>query len=136
MYDTAYGIGLIETAGRGPGYLMFEKFIPMASGYDIVKNSIIQSIGQLPEPCVSLNRYVLMRYFPSKSGYIKNISGFDEVNKIQGLEAGAFVIIGDQMDDAKTDGDRMGYILSYSNNEHSTKALADYADTLIHFEIV
>jgi hypothetical protein len=135
MYDAVHGVGLIETAGRGPGHLMFEKFIPMASGYDVLKNSIFQSIGKHTEPCSSLNRYVLMRYFPSKSGCIKHISGFDEANKIKGIEAAAFVSIGDYVDDEKNDGARMGYILAHSNNQHSTKALADYAETLINFEV-
>ena len=135
MYDSTHGAGLIESAGRGPGFLMFEKFIPKASGYDVLKNSILQSIGKPIEPCFSKNRYVLMRYFPSKTGCIKHISGFDEANKIKGIEAAAFVKIGDQVDNVKNDGARMGYILAHSDNQNSTKALADYAETLINFEV-
>lgn len=136
MYHKDYGVGLIEVAGRGPGFYMFEKFIPMASGYDVVKNSILQSIGMIPDNPEKIKKHVVMRYIPSRAGVVESFSGFDKANRINGVNAGVFVEIGDHISDAYSDGDRMGYILTNSDSNQHARLLADRAESLINFEIV
>ena len=67
--------------------------------------------------------------------YIENINGFDDVNKVEGIEAGSFVKVGDHVQQAATDGDRLGYILTYAKDHKTAVDLADTAENLIEVEI-
>tara|TARA_B100001250_G_scaffold410460_1_gene436951 strand:- start:147 stop:1346 length:1200 start_codon:yes stop_codon:yes gene_type:complete len=131
-------LGLIEAAGRGGGFMVFDRFVSLSSGYDLPSATAIQAVGITPPTIPTTGKtenFVLLRFIPSKMGTITNISGFNDANKIDGIEAGSFVEVGDHVEQASTDGDRLGYILAYAKDHKTVQDLADTAENLIEVEV-
>ncbi len=128
-------VGLVEVAGRGGGFMVFDRFVPLASGVNIARLTALQAVGISLAEIQQTTKAVVLRFFPSQPGTIRSINGFEDANNIKGVEAGSFVKIGDHIHRAATDGDRLGYILSNASNIYRAKKLADKAESLINFEI-
>ena len=77
----------------------------------------------------------VLRFFPSRPGTLTDISGFEEANAIEGVQAAPFVNAGINLKKAIADGDRLGYILSTAATPIQAQALADAAEKLITFKI-
>lgn len=127
--------GLVEAAGRGGGFMVFERLIEKASGYDVVTATVLQAVGLSPLEIVQHKRAVNLRFFPSRPGIVEKINGFSDANKIPGVEAGAFVEIGQRVGNVQGDGDRLGYILSEEATPAKAKAAADSAESLINIKV-
>lgn len=128
-------VGLVEAAGRGGGFMVYERLVELASGFDIVKATALQAMGHNPEVVIEKNRAVVLRFFPSIPGEVMKLDGFSEANNLSGVEAGPFVSIGQQVGKVQGDGDRLGYILSEGETTAVAKSLADKAQSLINIEI-
>jgi biotin carboxylase len=128
-------VGMVEVAGRGGGFMVFNNFVPAVSGVNIAKLTAMQSVGLPIEKFVIEKNAAVLRFFPSRPGILRSISGFSEANEIVGVESGYFVSIGDQFMAATADGDRLGYILSCAASPALAQQLADQAESYISFEI-
>jgi biotin carboxylase len=135
IVDNAGRAGLVESAGRGGGFMVFEKMVQLASGYDIVSATVMQSMGNTPPTPVPANRGVVLRFFPSVPGVVKSINGLDSAAMLPGVLAGSFVCVGDRVGKVSGDGDRLGYLLVASENVSKAKAMANQADALISFNV-
>ncbi len=125
---------LIEFAGRGGGFKVFDKFVPIISGVNLPKITILQSIGKKVEiKKIKKNRGII-RYFPGKKGQIKEIYGIEKANKLSGVIAESFVKRGDYVKKAKSDGDRLGCIISYNKEFSRMKLNASKAEKIISFK--
>lgn len=128
-------VGLVEVAGRGGGFMVFDKFVPTVSGINIAMLTSLQAVG-LPVGQVSNSkRSAVLRFFPSRPGVLKAYSGFEQANLIEGIDAAPFVKVGDKFNRAAVDGDRLGYILSSAETPGRAQELADQAEGLIKFDI-
>ena len=128
-------VGLVEVAGRGGGFMVFNKFVPAVSGVNIARLTALQSVGIPVGQIEKKKKAAVLRFFPSRPGTLTSINGFEESNKIVGVESEPFVQIGDHFDRAIADGDRMGYILSTADTPALAQDLADAAEKMISFEI-
>jgi len=129
-------VGLVEVAGRGGGFLVFDRFVPAVSGIDIARLTAMQAVGLdvgLIEPKVLA---AVLRFFPSRPGRLVAIRGIEEANALEGVEAGRIARLGDTFSLAAADGDRLGWILSRANTPAIAQERADLAEKLISFEIV
>lgn len=127
--------GLVETGGRGGGFMVFDGLVPLASGFDIATACALQAVG-LPVPAITnLQRAVVLRFFPSRPGIVQEILGFETASHLPGVQAEAFVSVGEHTGNVKGDGDRLGYILAQAENPGAAQSLADRAESLIHFRI-
>ncbi len=126
---------LIETAGRGGGFMVFDKLIPMASGFDIATACVKQAVGQRVSIADIEKNFVVLRFFPSTEGVVMGYTGFDQVNKVEGISAGPFVKVGDKVKNAHSDGDRLGYVLTHASTPEEAKMLADKVEPMIKFQI-
>jgi len=127
---------LVETAGRGGGFMVFDGMVPKASGYDLAFNCAVQAIGDEPRVPSVEDIAVVLRFFPSAPGVVTAISGFNEANKIAGVEAAPFVDVGHKARQAISDGDRLGYILSWGADREQALERADRAEDLISITVV
>lgn len=127
--------GLVEAAGRGGGFMVFERLVEKASGFDVVSATALQTVGWKTPHIINEGRSVLLRFFPSRKGTVTEIKGFENANQILGVEAGSFVSLGQHINEVKGDGDRLGYILSEGPNVQGAEAAADMAESLIGFTI-
>jgi len=133
-------IYLVEAAGRGGGFMVFDGLVPSISGFDIAKATVMNACGHsvdgIMSECYAQPKAAVLRFFPSTNGTLKSISGFDEANSIEGIEAKPFVEINSKMNSALTDGDRMGYILAVGDNIVATQLKTDQAEQMINFEVI
>jgi len=128
-------VGMVELAGRGGGFLVFEQFVELSSGYDIVKNSIRQSMGDSIDTIQTKENHTLLYFFPNKKGRVTAISGFEQANNIQGIIADSFIDVGVELDEACCDGDRMGYFISNASTLEQSQLQAKQAKTYINYEV-
>jgi phosphoribosylamine-glycine ligase len=117
-------IGIVEIGARGGGFLVFNSLVPLVSGINIAKLTILQSIGMEIKIGKVEKNHAILKFIIPKNGRIKSISGFDKINEIEGISAQSFVKIGDNVKFSESDGDRLGYILS-------SDKIYDHAEKLI-----
>lgn len=129
------GLGLVEAAGRGGGFMVFDALAQRASGYDLVTACALQAVGIIPPPVQLASRAVTLRFFPSRAGTVTFLSGFEAASALEGVSAGPFVKVGDKVGSVKGDGDRLGYILSDAATQQAARALADRAEGLIRIGV-
>lgn len=127
-------VGVVEVSGRGGGFMVFDRFVPMVSGVDIAQLTAIQAVGMAVGPIVPADRAAVLRFFPSQPGTLQGVSGFEAANRIEGVIAEPFAHAGDHFERAAADGDRLGYILSCADTPRQAQALADSAEALIRFD--
>jgi biotin carboxylase len=127
-------VGLIEVAGRGGGFMVFDKFVPLTSGVNIAKLTCLQALGLPLGPIKVVHRPAVLRFFPSQEGKLLDILGFDDANKVSGVEAGCFVNPGDSFGSARSDGDRLGFILSSATTIGDAQLQADIAERKVTFK--
>lgn len=135
MYDTVHGPALIEAAGRGAGFMVYERLVPLVSGYDLLTATALQAVGRATPQVPPAASSGVIRFFASRPGQVDAIFGFEEACAEEGVEAGAFVQVGDRTGDARSDGDRLGYVLATGPNPDSARQRADAAERHVRFDI-
>ena len=128
---------LVETAGRGGGFRVFESLVPAISGINVTKILIMQALDLSFEiPLKRKNNYGIIKFFTGKKGRIKSISGFKSLkNKNIFLEGEPFITEGDYIESLpSTDGDRLGYLLAAGPKKSYVKKIFNEAFKAIRFE--
>lgn len=129
-------VGLVEVAGRGGGFMVFDKFVPLTSGVNIARLTALQAVGFPIEPFDVAERAAVLRFFPSQVGTLHAVHGFEEANKVPGVEAGCFVKPGTSFGHAMADGDRLGFVLSCAATVTEAQSRADLAESKVVFDFV
>jgi hypothetical protein len=107
---------IVELAGRGAGFDVFSKFLPLISKINLPKILILQSIDQLKNiKFKKQNNHGIIKYYPSKEGKIKKIITSNNVLRHK-IFFKKFVKVGQKTNSAKSDGDRNGYLMVIHNN--------------------
>lgn len=127
-------IGIVEIGARGGGFLVFNSLVPLISGINIAKLTILQSVGIEIKIGEVEKNHAILKFIIPKNGRIKSISGFDKINEIEGLSAQSFVKIGDTVKFSESDGDRLGYILSSAKSYEQAEKLISNNENLIIFD--
>ena len=126
---------MVEVAGRGGGFMVFDGLVPKISGVNIARLTALQAVGLPVGEVTNWQKSAVLRFFPSRPGVLRNISGFHRANLINGVEAAPFAKVGDRFHQATIDGDRLGYILSYADTPRRAQELANKAEQMIVFDI-
>ncbi len=127
-------VGLVEVAGRGGGFMVFDKFVPLVSGVNIARLTAQQAVGMTLPPFQCSARAAVLRFFPTQPGILRAVHGLEEANKVPGVEAGCFVKPGSSFGQAMADGDRLGYVLSYAETVAEARRRADLAESKVVFD--
>ncbi len=127
-------IGIVEIGARGGGFLVFNKFVPLVSGIDITELTIQQSTGTSFKLDKVKNSAGILKFILPKKGKIKSIKGFENLNKIDGLEGETFVKENDAVNSVSSDGDRLGYILATGTTYSEAENLIETYQSLIKFD--
>lgn len=137
MLDEKDNIGIIETSGRGGGFMVADGLVPACSGYDLNKATVMMAVGErVHKPDVeSKKKACVLRFIPSQPGRVRRIFGFDEVVQLKNVDAGLFIEEGFIGKTVSQDEDRFGYILSWGDDVGDALSLADRAESLVGFEI-
>jgi biotin carboxylase len=129
-------VGLVEVAGRGGGFQVFDRMVPAISGIDIAQCTVMQAVGMDIEPIESRKHAAVLRFLPSRPGTVVAIRGFAEANEIEGVEASSISSVGDSFGTAAADGDRLGWILSQGETPEIAQQRADLAEAHIFFDVL
>lgn len=126
---------LVEAAGRSGGFMVNDGIVPRASGFDIARASALQAVGQEISNEMCKRQSVTLRFVPSSPGVVTNISGIQEANALNYVEAGELVSVGQHVGAAKSDGDRLAYILTWADTPQMARKLADKAESIINIQV-
>ena len=120
------GIFLVESAGRGGGFMVADGIVPLTSGFDLSRACALQAVGLSPGiPEKLSSRAVVLRFVPSRPGRVASIHGFGPDDEIPGVVSECMVDVGQEVGKASSDGDRMAFILSAGDTLENARALAD-----------
>ena len=129
-------IFLVESAGRGGGFMVADGIVPLASGYNLAQACALQAVGLDPElPKKGPKRSVLLRFIPSRKGTVKFVHGFGPDDEIEGVISEPIVTLGQKLGKASCDGDRMAFILAGAESISEARKKADLREQRIEFTI-
>lgn len=81
-------IFLVETAGRGGGFMVADGIVPISCGFNLARACALQAVGLDTElPLGNPNKVVVLRFIPSRKGTVKFVHGFGPDDEIEGLSA-------------------------------------------------
>ncbi len=127
---------IVEIAGRGPGFDVFDRFLPMISGINIPYLLIKNATGKYNKFKFDIkkNKQGVISYFPSKKGKIFKIKRPDTINKNKEVYFKKIVKIGDITNSANSDGDRLGYIITIDKYKKNALKKIKFFKNKITFE--
>lgn len=126
---------LVESAGRGGGFMVADGIVPRASGFDLAKACALQAVGLEPPVPGSDRQAFVLRFLPTRKGTVARIDGFERANALGNVECQPLVAVGDKVEDANTDGGRLAYIFSWATNRVDAFAFADKAEKLLEISL-
>lgn len=119
-------IFLIESAGRGGGFMVADGIVPAVSSFHLSRACALQAVGLEPEIQEAYSqRFAILRFLPSLSGTVRDIRGFDPEHQVPGVLSEPLVSVGQVLSSASSDGDRMAFILSCADSLDEARELAD-----------
>jgi len=125
-------IFLVESAGRGGGFMVADGIVPQTSGFDMARACALQAVGLEPDaPKRIISRSVVLRFIPSQPGTVNEIAGFDAQDEINGVTSEPLVEIGQVVGRATSDGDRMAFILATAGTLDDALLKADMRERKI-----
>jgi biotin carboxylase/SAM-dependent methyltransferase len=132
---TASGeIYLVESAGRGGGFMVADGIVPQTSGFDLTRACALQAVGHEPDaPPAIKPRAVVLRFVPSRMGKVVAMHGFAAQDEMPGVQCQAMVHLGQEVGRAASDGDRMAFILATADTIAEAMALTDAREQRITF---
>ena len=131
IIDEMKNIYLVEVAARGGGFFVYDTFVPKICNINLPLLSIKAACGEDIQELKIENKFGFLSFIPSKEGILKSYSGFEEVNKITGVEAGFFGRIDKKYSSPSADGDRIGYIMVVDSDLHSAQTILEKCKKII-----
>jgi biotin carboxylase len=135
LRDANGSLWLVEAAGRGGGFMVADGIVPRASGFDLSKACALQAVGLQPDIPSGIRCAFVLRFLPSNKGTVTHIGGFDRANLISNVECQPLVRVGEQVEDARTDGGRLAFIFSWADDRVSAFDYADRAERCLDVAI-
>ncbi len=127
-------IGIVEIGARGGGFLVFNHLVPLISGVNIAKLTILQAMGINVQIKEVEKKHAILKFITPKNGKIKSISGFEKLKNIEGISGASFVKVGDSVKVSESDGDRLGYLLSSALHFENALKLVTFYEKIIKYE--
>lgn len=117
---TADGPKVIEIAARLSGGWFSTDQIPLATGFNLIKNAILLSLGDLPDPDDLVQRYsrgVAIRYFFPEPGKVVRIYKMEEFRDVPWIHKMMLFVRPDDIIPAVTDHTkRAGFVITTGEN--------------------
>lgn len=129
MIDDLGGIYLIEIANRGGGVFTSAKIVPAASGLDVTKQLVADSLGLerdlYAEKGGHERRGAYLKFFVFEPGQIQRLDGIAEAAALPGVEALRIQLAeGDEIKATSTDADRHGFVITAGKDREAARQAA------------
>lgn len=130
---TEEGPKIVEIGARLGGDNITSHLVPLSTGIDLVQVCIQIAMGIEPNLKHKFLKGSAIRYFDySVEGRIKSINGLEEVKSIKGVKQVEFTKkIGDRVNKVMNSADRVGFIISQSNNVKDAVEICNKGKELI-----
>lgn len=130
---TEEGPKIVEIGARLGGDNITSHLVPLSTGIDLVQVCIQIAMGIEPNLKHKFLKGSAIRYFDySTEGRIKSINGLEEVKSIKGVKQVEFTKkIGDRVNKVMNSADRVGFIISQSNNVKDAVEICNRGKELI-----
>lgn len=128
---------LVEFAARGAGFNVFDIILPHVSGIDTVHSQIKQCLGQRPVFNELILKAAHLVFISSDiDGVIKRIHGEEKIKEIADItKYRLFFKEGDSVKKLSSGSDRLGYLLSLTEDLSSCRKAIDLAKEYLKLEI-
>ncbi|WP_199413539.1 ATP-grasp domain-containing protein [Coprococcus sp. AF21-14LB] len=121
---TKEGPKIVEIGARLGGDNITSHLVPLSTGIDLVKACIQVALGEEVSLKPEFNKGAAIRYFQTREGIIKAISGIEKAQKSQGIKQVAIVHgIEEKVDEIRNSVDRVGFVIA--QDETVEKAIQD-----------
>lgn len=108
-------IHIIEASSRGGGFNLASVFIRKVTGINYPRLCVKDAVGipiSKSEVNPQFENHGILRFLVSSAGKVTKIEGIDQVNNVRGMYAESFTQIGRVVKSARSDGDRLGCLIS------------------------
>ena len=114
---TKNGPKMVELGARMGGDCITTHLVPLSTGIDMVGNTIKIALGEEPDLEQKLWKGSAIRYFNVPHGVISEISGVEDVAKIEGVQEITFMKqVGDTVGDIGSSTDRVGFVIAQADS--------------------
>ncbi len=136
LCTTNEGPRLFELGARCGGGGTPDPIVPFLTGIEMFKEVVRIAIGEKPQNLTShFMKGCVYRFLTPKPGIVKKITGVEEVKTWKNiLDCEVLVHEGEEVLPVRIGGDRAGFIIAGGEKREEAIALADKAETYIHFE--
>lgn len=124
---TTEGPKLVEIGARLGGDCITSHLVPYSTGVDMVKAVIDLAIGKTPDVSIKYHKASAIRYLTGNKGEFDKVEGLDEVSRIGSVKHIEIVKNkGDLIQSIHGSGDRIGYVITQSDNVDSAVSICEY----------
>ena len=114
---TKSGPKMVELGARMGGDCITTHLVPLSTGIDMVGNTIKIALGEEPDLEQRLWKGSAIRYFNTPNGVIREMSGVEEAEKLDGVQEITFVKqVGDTVGDIGSSTDRVGFVIAQAES--------------------
>lgn len=114
---TEDGPKIVEIGARLGGDCITTHLVPLSTGINMVESCIKIALGEKIDITPKFEKGAAIRYFSSKSGIIKEISGIKKAQSIKGVSQVSFVYeVGDVISEIECSSDRIGFVVAQGEN--------------------
>jgi len=133
---TKEGPKIVEIAARLGGDYITAKLVPLSTGVDMVKNSILLALRKEIHLEKTLNCGSAIRFITARKGIVKSISIDKDLFEIEGVKDFQLnVNVGDSVGEIQSSNDRLGFIITQAETARKAIALAERALEHVKLEI-
>ena len=127
---------LVEASARSGGFNIFDKVLPAITNLDVIGLTIDAYLGREVDLTNIGRRSCILRFFTGNEGIIRHVN-IDQkcIDELSETEYGLFLKEGDKVGPLKTDGSRLGYIITFADTWTEAFAKANLMDYSVRFEI-
>ena len=129
---TPEGPKIVEIAARLGGDYITAKLVPLSTGVDMVKNSILLALRQPIDIQKTLNCGSAIRFITAPKGRVKEVKIEKNPLEVEGVKDFQLNIkVGDVIKEVKSSNDRLGFIVTQAESAQKAVEIAESALKLI-----
>lgn len=133
---TKDGPKIVELGARLGGDCITTHLVPLSTGVNMVECCINIAMGEKPDIEQKWNKGSAIRYFKTEIGEIREISGIENAEKLDGIQHVCIVHgVGDEAKEIKSSTDRIGFVISCNRTSVDAVSVAQEAILKVRFGV-
>ena len=113
MILTAAGPKMVELGARMGGDCITTHLVPLSTGIDMVKATILLACGEKPDLTAKWRKGSAIRYFITPRGVLRAFHGIEAARRLPGVKEISFVHqVGETIGEIASSTDRIGFVIA------------------------